>query len=535
MKLVDLLAHYKLNALHFHLTDDEGWRLEIPGIPELTSYGARRGFAPSELEMLRATNGSASGLAGPDGIAGKALTEVEANGGSAPTYQGFEESTLNFIGQGTGYYTAKDFEQILAYAAERHIDVIPEIDMPSHARAAVKAMEYRYRMLAKTDIAKAGEYRLVDPFDASVHVASQGYVDNLVNPCLESTFAFLAKVVDEVRARYAAVPNARLTMIHAGGDELPRLKPNVWWQGSPACKANPATSSMRDGDLRNLFLSRWAQIIASTGARMAGWDDVLSGSGSVPPEGFVALSWNNVWGRGHEDDAYKLANAGHSVILAHATNLYLSQAANKDPDEPGSYWANYVDDKKTFEYRPFDVFTNGTEDRFGNRFPADAWVGKQRLSETGKAHILGIEGLIWSENVKSPKLLEYFAFPKILGVAERAWVRDMPAVDAMPGAWERFSNTLGQVVLPTLDVARAVDVRGELPREVGVNFRVPLPGAKLDAGVLHANVAYPGLTIEYSTDGASTWQTFTSPVSVSAPVLLRARAHRRASRIARVD
>lgn len=533
MKLLDLLAHYKMNALHFHLTDDEGWRLEIPGLPELTSYGGRRGYDPAERTMLHSGHGSAGGLGGTDGLTCKAATETEANGGTAPRYQGFEEATLNFVGTGSGYYTTEDFERILAYAAERHIDVIPEIDVPGHARAAVKAMELRYRTYAATDPTLASEYRLVDPFDTSVHVTPQGVRDNFVNPCLDSTYAFLSKVVTEIAARYAAVPNARLTMIHGGGDELP-ASPNVWWQGSPICKATPATANLSDVALRSLFLSKWATIVAGVGVPMTGWDDILVGS--TKPAGFVAMAWNNVWGSGNEDNAYKLANAGTSVILAHATNLYMSQAANKDPDEPGTYWANYIDEKRTFEYRPFDVFVNGAEDRFGNAFVSTRWDRKVRITEPGKANILGMEGLIWSENVRSPRLLEYFTFPKVLGVAERAWNREMPAVEDMPIAWERFVNTLGQAATPILDAYRAVDVRGELPREHGVNYRIPLPGAKIEAGVLDMNVRFPGMALEYSLDGGLSWLAFTAPTPVASYVLVRTKtSDGRWSRIARVD
>lgn len=532
MKLLDLLATYKINALHFHLTDDEGWRLEIPGLPELTAHGARRGFDPAEREMLHSSNGSASGLAAGDGIEGKPTNDTLANGGTSPTYQGFEEASLNFVGAGSGAYTTKDFEQILAFAAERHIDVIPEIDMPAHARAAVKAMEHRHRTYEKTDPARANEYRLVDPFDTSVHVTAQGYKDNFVNPCLESTYAFLEKVVRELVARYAAVPNARLTMIHGGGDELPALGRNVWWQGSPECTSLP--TPMNDRALQGRFLARWSAIIASTGARMAGWDDILQAGQQL--KGFVALPWNNVWGRGHEDDAYRLANSGQPVILAHATNLYLSQAANKDPDEPGSYWANYVDEKKTFEYLPFDVFANATEDRFGNPFSPSAWSTKVRITQAGRTRVLGIEALIFSENVKSPGLLDYFVFPKLLGVAERAWNRNTPDREGLPAAWERFANTLGQVVLPALDVHRSVDVRAELPRELGVNYRIPLPGARLANGQLDANVRLPGMKVEWSADGGATWRTFDGPVAASPPILLRTRtAGGRSSRLARID
>ena len=520
-KLLDVLALHKINKLHLHLTDDEGWRLEIPGIPELTSYSGQRGYDPDEQRQLHPALGSTNGLRPGDGIRGKARTETEANGGVPPAYQGFERATLNFAGQGSGYYTARDFEQILAYAAERHIDVIPEIDMPGHARAAVRAMEHRYAKYAAVDPVKSGQYRLVDPNDTSTHTTVQGYTDNFVNPCLPTSYAFLSKVVSEIKARFNAVPGARLTMIHGGGDELPSLLSNVWWQGSPLCKSNPETANRGDLELRDLFLAKWQRIITATGAKMTGWDDVLHDGFQL--EGFIPMPWQNVWGRGREDFAYKYANRGSNVILSHATNLYLDMAYDKDPDEPGLYWANFVDERKTFEYQPFDLFALGTHDRMGNPFDPHAWDTKERLTPAGRSNVLGMAGLLWGENVKTDELLEYFAFPKILGVAERAWNRNIPTPAEMPAAWNRFVNTLGQAVLPRLDFR-------------GVHYRIPPPGAKIDHGQLLANVRYPTMAIEYSTDGGATFADYTGPVAVSGPAWVRARTRSgQVSRLAKAN
>ncbi|MBU8900310.1 carbohydate-binding domain-containing protein [Corallococcus sp. M34] len=521
-KLLDVMAHYKLNALHLRLADDEGWRIEVPGIPELTSYGSRRGHDLQEAEMLQVGLGSGSDLGPGDRVAFKASSPTEANGGAAPSYQGFETATLNFVGRGSGYYSTKDFEELLAYAAERHIDVIPEIDMPGHARAAVKAMEYRYRQYRDADPAQAQEYRLVDPDDASHHTSVQGYTDNFVNPCLPSTYAFLGKVVSELKARYDAVPAARLVAIHAGGDELPSLSANVWWAGSPACQRNPETQGLSDLQRFNLFFARWGGLIAQSGAAVTGWDDIIHHGLDLP--GFIPMPWSNVWGWGREDDAYRYANQGYRVILSHATNLYMDLAYNKDPDEPGYYWANFVDEKKTFEYRPFDVYVNGTHDRMGNPIPPESWDSKEHLTAEGRRNILGMHGLLFGENVKTPEVMEYLAFPKLLGVAERAWNPDLPPVAQMPALWARFANSLGQYVLPRLGAYRPVDVRGELPDSVGVNYRIPLPGAERRGGQLLANVRYPGLVIEYSLDGGKWWVPYAQPVRVSGRVLLRSRA-----------
>jgi hexosaminidase len=213
-------------------------------------------------------------------------------------------------------------------------------------------------------------------------------------------------------------------------------------------------------------------------------------------------------------------------------------AYEKDPDEPGSDWAAFVDERKTFEYLPFDIFSIATRDKLGKPLGPATWVKMTRLTPAGRANILGLEGCLWSENVKSPELLEYMAFPKILGVAVRAWSRDMPTAETLPRAWQDFVNTLGQAELPRLDSFRPVDVRGELPlhRSVGVNYRIPPPGAVLEDGKLRANVRYPGMAIEVSVDHGATWAPYASPTPASPSVMVRTKtADGRASRGAAVE
>jgi hexosaminidase len=523
-RLLDLMAFLKLNRLHLHLSDDEGWRLQIPGLPELTDFGARRGFDPPEATMLHQAMGSGNDLRPGDAIAGKPADETEANLGRPPAYQGFEPATLNYVGQGWGFYTPQDFEHILTYAKARHIAVIPEFDFPAHARAAAQAMERRYQRLAATDPSEASRYRLLDPNDTSAHRSVQSYTDNLVNPCIESTYRFLGKVAGEVAAMYAAA-GVPLSMFNLGGDEPPG--PNRW-QGSPLCASNPETAGMDDKALTDHFFTRWNDIALSVAPRTAGWEDVLlTGTGDLRLRGFVPLPWQNVWGWGREQVAYQWANRGMPVILAHATNLYMDLAYNKDPDEPGYYWANFVDERSTFTYQPFDVYANATRDRWGNAFAPDPrW---ERLTAAGRRNILGMEAQLWGENGKAPEIREYQAFPKLLGVAERAWNRSTPTPAAMPAAFDVFSNTLGQVTFGLLSYYQPVGLPG-----LGVNYRIPLPGGRIQGGVLTANVRNPGLRIEYSLDGAS-WRRYAGPVRTRRAALLRTRApDGRTSRIAPV-
>ena len=172
LRLLDQMAAVKLNKFHFHLSDDEGWRIEIPGLPELTDIGARRCHDLTEQRCL--------------------LPQL----GSGP----FADA------QGNGYLTRDDYIAILRYAKARGIEVIPEIDMPAHARAAVISMEARYNRLMKEGKTKeANEYRLVDPTDTSNTTSVQFYDrTSYLNPCLDSSMRFVDKVISEIQAMHQA-------------------------------------------------------------------------------------------------------------------------------------------------------------------------------------------------------------------------------------------------------------------------------------------------------------------------------------------
>ncbi|TDC88737.1 family 20 glycosylhydrolase [Actinomadura sp. 7K507] len=513
-KFLDLMSFTKLNRLHLGLTNDEGWRLQIPGLPELTGYGSRRAFDLRETGALHQGMGSAGDLGHGDGISGKPRGETEANLGRRPAYQGFEQGTLNFVGKGSGFYSVREFEDILRYAAERHIEVVPELNFPAHARAAVQSMEHRHERTGDAT------YRLLDPGDTSEHVSVQYYNDNLVNPCLDSSYRFLRKVVSEVSKMYgrAGVPLGRVNL---GGDEPPG-PPEGWWSGSPACRNNPETAGRSGEELKEMFFTRWNAIAREAAGKTAGWEDVTDPERPFRLPGFTPLAWQNVWGWGREDWAYRFANEGTPVILAHATNLYMDLAYDKDPDEPGYYWAAYVNEKSTFTYQPFDVYAN--EDRWGNPVTPDpSWT---ELTPEGRENIIGLEAQLWGENGKTPEVREYQAFPKLLGAAERAWNRDTPAPEDMGAAWNVFANTLGQKTFPLLSFYEPVGLPGE-----GVNYRVPPPGARISGGTLSANVRNPGMAVEYSTDGRK-WRRYGGPVEVGAYALARTRsADGRTSRI----
>lgn len=500
LKLLDLMAFYKLNTFHFHLTDDEGWRLAIDGLPELTEVGGRRGHTLTEEDHLMPSFGS-----GP-----------------------FPDEL-----PGSGFYSREDFVDILRYAHERHIEVIPEIDLPGHARAAIKAMEARERRLLATGAseAEASAYRLHDPEDASAYLSVQRWNDNVVNVCLPSTYRFLEIVFDDIRAMYAEA-EAPLTTIHTGGDEVPQGV----WTASPACDAliasDPALQTPKH--LWGYFLQQVSDLLGTRGLTMGGWEEIAltehhaDGQAAKTPNptfagrNFRPYVWNTVWGWGGEDMAYKLANAGYQVVLSNATHLYFDFAYDKDPEEIGYYWAAFIDERGPYELIPFDLFKTVETNQLGHPLDPSAFADRERLTVAGQRNILGIQGQLWSENIITTDRLEYMAFPRLLALAERAWAVqptwatiDERAVRtaARDTAWNAFANRLGQRELPRLDVLHG-----------GTAYRLPLPGAIIDAGVLRANVALPGLTIRYTTDGTEPTVSspeYTEPVTVTGPVQLK--------------
>lgn len=476
LKVLDVLALYKINVFHFHFSEDEGWRIEIPGLPELTEIGSKRGHKNFDKEQLPPSFGS-----GPDN---------------------------NSVG--TGHYSKSEFIEILKYAHQRHIKVIPEIETPGHARAAVVSMQVRYdRLLKEGKKEEAEKYLLRVPNDPSVHRSVQGWTDNVMDVSLPSTYNFLAKVTDEFIAMYkeAGVP---LETIHMGGDEVPGGS----WEKSPAFeKLKQENSSIKTADdLWYYYFGKVNKILKDRGLYMYGWEEVgmrktfLDGNKvyianpDFTNENVHLDVWNNLLGWGAEDLAYKLANAGYKVVLSPVSNVYFDMSYNKSFDEQGYYWGGFIDVDKPFKFIPFDYYKNSDEDRMGNKLTKDFFKGKERLTDYGKSNIVGVQGLIWSETMIGAERLEYMLFPKLLGLAERAWAKDPQWAnetdestfnDSYNKAWNEFINTVSKRELPRLNFYHG-----------GFGYRIPTAGAIVENGTVKANAQLPGFTIKYTTNGS---------------------------------
>ncbi|GGP20039.1 family 20 glycosylhydrolase [Silvimonas iriomotensis] len=501
LRAIDQMAAYKLNKLHMHLSDDEGWRLQIPGLPELTDVGAKRCLDPSETRCLLPQLGQ-----GPN---------TDTNG--------------------SGYLTRQDFVDILKYAQARQIDVIPEFDMPGHSRAAVVSMEARYKKLmaeGKTDA--ANEYRLVDPADTS-YINTVQYYNRLstLNPCLPSTLRFADKVMGEVAGMYkqAGVP---LTTWHFGGDEaknifldagyaeqggketdgkgqVPAAHRDRPWAKSPVCQALVQAGKVEGMEhLPDYFATQVSALLPKYGiGNFQAWQDGLKNlpnakSLSTPTR---VNFWDTLYWGG-ADSAAKWSAKGYGVVISNPDYVYIDFPNEIDPKESGYYWgarSNPV--KKIFTFAPENLPQNAetSVDRDGNAFEIKSGETAPRIT--------GLSAQMWSEAIRTDAKMEYMIYPRMIAVAERAWHKaawELPYqagttfkhgvtqhVDskALNQDYAVFANALGEREIAKLDKA-------------GVAYRLPMVGARVVDGKLSALAEFPGVPVQYSLDNGKSWQRY---------------------------
>lgn len=332
-RVLDLMALHKLNYFQWHLTDDEGWRIEIKKYPELTKKGAWRGYDPAHdttHDLLPAY-------------------------GSGPKPYG-------------GFYTQKEIRAIVKYAQARQITIIPEIDMPGHARALKVSLPDK----------------LIDRKDQSEYTSAQGYHDNVLSPCKKETYEVIDNIITEVAQLFPG------KYLHAGGDEVPG---GAWEKSCMAKEYDPASPHFRE-QVQNAFMKRIQKIIESKGKIMAGWEEVADNNSTLSSP-LLVYAWNP----NKLDEVYeKSAKEGYCVVMAPTTNLYFDLAYSSNPNEPGQYWAGYGDTFSAYVFQPID-----------------------KEKGQNKRTIIGVQGQLWTELIDSSKRLDYHLFPKMSALSELAW------------------------------------------------------------------------------------------------------------------
>lgn len=324
-KLIDEIAQYKLNVFHWHLTDDQGWRIEIKSLPKLTEAGAWR--APR---------------------VGQWWQREPQQPGEKATYGGF--------------YTQEDVKEVLAYAAERYVRVVPEIDVPGHSVAALVS----YPELA---CMKAPE---------AVNVGNKFYGEDENTLCVgkEETFEFMDKVLTEVAALF---PDE---YVHIGGDECYK----GFWHRCPRCQARMRAEGLKDeNELQSYFIHRMEALLKAKGKKLIGWDEIIDGG--LAPEATV-MSWRGMAG------GIRAAKANHHVVMTPDTHCYLDLWQGEPSVEPDTYSMCRLTDSYQFNPVPDGV---------------------------SPEMILGGQGNLWAESVPTFRHAEYMLWPRAWALAEVLW------------------------------------------------------------------------------------------------------------------
>lgn len=349
-RLINQLAHYKFNTFHWHLTDDEGWRIEIKSLPELTNIGAWRGLD-----------------------------------------EAIEPQYTHLSQRYGGFYTQEEIKEVVAYAAQRSITVIPEIDVPGHCRAAIKSLPHM----------------LVEAEDTTEYRSIQHYNDNVINPALPGSYEFIDKVLEEVAALFPA------PYIHIGADEVPH---GVWSQ-SPACQALMEQQGYSDyKELQGHFLRHAEDKLRGLGKRMLGWEEAQHGN--KVSKDTVIYSWLS------EEAALNCARQGFDVVLQPAQTTYLDMTQDYAPEEPGVDWANPIPLETAYSYEPLAQVAD---------------------DDPVRKRIRGIQAALWCEIINNQPRMDYMIFPRLTALAEACWT------DKQHRNWTDYLSRL-KGHLPLLDL-----------------------------------------------------------------------------------
>ena len=323
-KYIDAIAMLKMNTFHWHLTEDQGWRIEIKKYPKLQEIAAYRN----------------------ETLIGH-----------------YRDQPHQFDGKRYGgFYTQEQIKAVVAYAQERHVTIIPEIEMPGHSQAAIAA----YPELGCT-----GE---------QINVATKWGVFQDIYCPKEETFKFLEDVLDEVMALFPS------KYIHIGGDEAPKTR----WENCNHCQRLIKKEGLKDEhELQNYFISRMEKYLNSKGRNIIGWDEILEGG--LAPNATV-MSWRGTKG------AVEAAKQHHNVILTPGTHCYFDHYQSDNENEPLAI-GGLLTLEKVYNFNPIP----------------------EELSKDEHKYVLGAQGNLWTEYMKTPKKAEYMAFPRAIALSEVVW------------------------------------------------------------------------------------------------------------------
>ena len=365
LRLIECMAQLKLNKLHLHLTDDNGWRLEIKRYPRLTEVGAWRVDRPGV--PFPARRNPAPGEPTPVG----------------------------------GFYTQDDIREIVAYAAERQIEVIPEIDVPAHSNAALAAYP---------------EYAcpVVDRYIGVLPGLGGRNADIIFCAGNERTFGFLQNILDEVLELFPS------RYIHLGGDEAWKTH----WETCPLCQARIRREKLASvEELQGYFMRRVCDYVRSKGREVIGWDELTN---SRLPEGVIIQGW-----QGYGQAALKAAAQGHRFILTPARVLYLIRYQGPQRFEPVTYFGN-----------------NTLQDVYGYEPVQEDWAPEY------ESLLMGVQASMWTEFCDTPEDVEYLLFPRLAALAEVAW-QPRGAKD-WPGFLQRLDTFLPRLDAMGVTYARSM-------------------------------------------------------------------------------
>ena len=336
LRLLDTMAAHKLNVFHWHLTDDQGWRIQSERFPRLTEIGAWR--------------------RGSDGT----LTPGRSQQETAPAAEpGSEKSSPKY----GGFYSHDDIRAVVAYAADLHITVVPEIEMPGHAVAALSA----YPELSCTG----------GPFEPETRT---GIFKDVYCAGNEASFRLLQGVLEEVLPLFPG------EYVHIGGDECPKTR----WSSCPRCQRRIREEGLKDEhELQSYVIRRMEKFLTRHGKRLIGWDEILEGG--LPPRATV-MSWRGTEG------GIAAARLGHDVVMTPHTHCYLDYKQAAD-GEPVAIPHGLTPLEKTYSYEPIPP----------------------ELTPEQADHVLGVQGNLWTEYVPDIGHAEYMLWPRAAAVAEIGW------------------------------------------------------------------------------------------------------------------